>query len=156
MSIIYYTGDKPAPLRGGDISNAIIELLAITRWEELDFLVIDMPPGIGDIALDTIRLMKKIQFLIMTTASKVTFETVKKVLTMLKELNVPILGVVQNMTRETDADIKTRIAPWEVPLLGQIKFDEGFEDAIGNEEKLLQTVFAQDMGKIISGQHFEI
>ncbi|MCK5023812.1 MAG: P-loop NTPase, partial [Candidatus Aenigmarchaeota archaeon] len=56
MSIIYYTGDNPSPLRGGDISNAIIELLAITRWEELDFLVIDMPPGIGDIALDTIRL----------------------------------------------------------------------------------------------------
>ena len=46
MSITYYSLDKPAPLRGVDVSNSIIELLAITRWEELDYLIIDMPPGI--------------------------------------------------------------------------------------------------------------
>ncbi|MCK4321585.1 P-loop NTPase, partial [candidate division WOR-3 bacterium] len=64
MSIIYYAGDNPSPLRGIDISNAIIELLAITRWGPLDFLIIDVPPGIGDTTLDIIRLMKKTGFLI--------------------------------------------------------------------------------------------
>ena len=56
MSITHYSLDKPAPLRGADVSNAIIELLAITRWGELDYLIIDMPPGIGDATLDVIRL----------------------------------------------------------------------------------------------------
>ncbi|RLF93197.1 ATP-binding protein, partial [Thermococci archaeon] len=63
MSIIYYAGDNPSPLRGVDISNALIELLAVTLWGELDFLIIDMPPGIGDAILDVIRLIKKIEFL---------------------------------------------------------------------------------------------
>ena len=45
MSIVYFTEDKPSPFRGIDISNIIIELLAITQWGELDYLIIDMPPG---------------------------------------------------------------------------------------------------------------
>src|SRR5512136_1450517 len=47
MSLVYYTSDQAAPLRGIDTSNALIELLAVTIWGRLDFLVIDMPPGIG-------------------------------------------------------------------------------------------------------------
>jgi ATP-binding protein involved in chromosome partitioning len=58
MSITYYSLDKPAPLRGADVSDAIIELLAITRWGELDHLIIDMPPGLGDATLDMIRLIE--------------------------------------------------------------------------------------------------
>jgi len=61
MSITHYSLDEPAPLRGVDVSNAIIELLAITRWEDLDYLIIDMPPGIGDATLDTIRLIPKVK-----------------------------------------------------------------------------------------------
>jgi len=97
MSIIYYASDNPLPLRGIDVSNAIIELLAVTRWGRLDFLLVDMPPGIGDATLDTIRLMKRAEFLIVTTQSKVTLETVKKVLKILKELRVPIIGIIENM-----------------------------------------------------------
>jgi ATP-binding protein involved in chromosome partitioning len=67
MSITHYSLDKPAPLRGADVSNAIIELLAIIRWEELDYLVVDMPPGIGDATLDTIRLVPKLEFVVITT-----------------------------------------------------------------------------------------
>ena len=48
MSLVYYVGDRAAPLRGADVSNALIELLAVTQWGTLDFLIIDMPPGIGD------------------------------------------------------------------------------------------------------------
>ncbi|HII85661.1 TPA: ATP-binding protein, partial [Candidatus Bathyarchaeota archaeon] len=57
MSLIYYSGGQAAPLRGEDTSNALIELLAVTRWGKLDYLVIDMPPGIGDAVLDLIRLV---------------------------------------------------------------------------------------------------
>ena len=62
MSIVHYSSDEPVPLRGADASNAIIELLAITRWETLDYLIIDMPPGIGDATLDMIRLIPRIEF----------------------------------------------------------------------------------------------
>ena len=79
MSIVYFTGDKPSPLRGIDISNAMLELLAVTRWSSLDFLVVDTPPGIGDATMDVIRWMKRAEFLVMTTSSKVALETVKKV-----------------------------------------------------------------------------
>jgi len=76
MSIIHYAGDNPSPIRGIDISNAMIELLAITRWGRLDFLIIDMPPGIGDSTLDVIRLLKRAEFLIITTESRVTLDVV--------------------------------------------------------------------------------
>ena len=97
MSIFYFTQDKPAPLRGMDITNVIIELLAITQWGELDYLIIDMPPGIGDETLDVIRLVKKSEFLVVTTPSKVAMGAVSKLLLILKELNLPAIGVVENM-----------------------------------------------------------
>ena len=97
MSIIYYSGDYATPLRGADVSNALIELLAITKWEKLDYLILDMPPGIGDATLDLIRLIKNIEFIIVTTPSKLAFETVKKLSSLLKSLRIPMLGVVENM-----------------------------------------------------------
>ena len=97
MSIVYFTQDKPAPLRGFDITNIIIELLSITQWGELDYLIIDMPPGIGDETLDVIKLVKKSEFLIVTTPSKVAMAAVGKLLKILKELKLPIIGIVENM-----------------------------------------------------------
>ncbi len=97
MSLIYFVGDNPAPLRGADVSNALIELLSVTQWGKLDFLVIDMPPGIGDAILDLVRLVERIEFLIITTPSLLAFETVKKQVALLCELKMPIIGVVENM-----------------------------------------------------------
>src|SRR3990172_12608597 len=76
MSLVYFVGDNPAPLRGADVSNALLELLSITQWGELDFLIIDMPPGIGDVVLDLVRLIQRIEFLIVTTPSLLAFEVV--------------------------------------------------------------------------------
>jgi len=100
MSIVYYSGEYALPLRGADTSNALIELLSVTRWENLDFLVIDMPPGIGDATLDLLRFIRKIEFLIVTTPSQLAFETVRKLVSLLKELKIPIIGVVENMKME--------------------------------------------------------
>jgi ATP-binding protein involved in chromosome partitioning len=61
MSITHFALDKPAPLRGADVSDAIIELLAITLWGDLDYLIIDMPPGLGDATLDVIRFVEGIK-----------------------------------------------------------------------------------------------
>ena len=149
LSIIYYAGDNPSPLRGVDVSNAIIELLAITQWGSLDFLVMDMPPGIGDTTLDTIRLMKRANFLIVTTGSKVVLETVKKTLTILKELTVPIIGVVQNMKTANSSSVEEQIKTFNVPFLGEIGWDNNLEDALGNMSKLLKTDFARGVKRIV-------
>ena len=106
MSLVYFVGDNPAPLRGADVSNALIELLAITQWGEFDFLVIDMPPGIGDAILDLVRLIKRIEFLIVTTPSLLAFETVKKQVSLLRELKMPIIGVVENMKMDVAEGIE--------------------------------------------------
>ena len=110
MSLVYFVGDNPAPLRGADVSNALIELLAVTQWGELDFLVIDMPPGIGDAVLDLVRLVERIEFLIVTTPSLLAFEVVKKQTALLCELKMPIVGVVENMKMD-----KAHSSPAEKP-----------------------------------------
>ncbi len=139
MSIIYFTGNEPAPLRGADITNAMLELLAITQWGSLDFLIVDMPPGIGDAALDVIRWLKHAEFLVMTTASKVALETVKKVLKMLEELNMPILGVIENMPLKESSAVHEALKGFDVPLLGALAFDMNLEDAIGDVNALRET-----------------
>lgn len=149
MSIIYYAGDNPSPLRGVDVSNAMIELFAITQWGSLDFLIIDMPPGIGDTTLDAIRLMKRAEFLIVTTQSLIALETVKKVLKMLKELEVPIIGVIENMRTSESPFVKREMERLDVPAIGGIDFDENLENSIGNVNKLLKTNFVQSIKEIV-------
>jgi len=149
MSIVYYAKENPVTVRGIDISNSIIELLAITLWGKLDFLIIDMPPGIGDTTLDVIRLLKGVEFLVITTPSKVVLETVKKTLEMLKEAHVPILGVVENMRIKRSSLVKKEVEKFGIRFLGEIDFDRSFEECMGNSERLLTSSFANDINKLI-------
>jgi ATP-binding protein involved in chromosome partitioning len=149
MSIVYYTEDKPSPFRGIDISNIIIELLAITQWGSLDYLIIDMPPGMGDETLDVIRLVKNSEFLVVTTPSKVAFGAVSKLLKILKELKIPTIGVIENMTMTKSPFIRNEIRQMNLPFLGSISFDNNLEDSIGKPDKLLETDFMKDFEKIL-------
>ena len=149
MSIVYYSEDKPSPFRGIDISNIIIELLAITQWGSLDYLIIDMPPGIGDETLDVIRLVKKSEFLVVTTPSKVSLGAVSKLLKILKELKISTIGVVENMKMTSSAFIKDEMGKIGMQYLGSISFDKNLEDSIGDPSKLLKTDFMNDLNKII-------
>jgi len=148
MSIVYYSGNQVTPLRGADVSNALIELLAITRWEKLDFLVVDMPPGIGDATLDLLRLVKNIKFLVITTPSRLAFETVRKLVSLLRGLEIPIVGIVENMKMDDSKFIQSQVKNLGLPFLGEIPFDNKIEDAIGNVDKLLETVFAKKVESI--------
>ncbi len=149
MSIVYFTEDKPSPFRGVDISNIIIELLAITQWGDLDYLIIDMPPGIGDETLDIIRLVKKSEFLVVTTPSKVSMGAVGKLLKILKELNLPIIGVIENMKMTDSKLVKDSISKMNLTYLDYISFDSNIEDLIGYTNKLLKSDFMKDFDKII-------
>lgn len=150
MSIVYYSGDYASPLRGADVSNALIELLSITRWGKLDFLVIDMPPGIGDATLDLIRLIKNVEFLVVTTSSQLAFETVRKLVKLLKELKVPVAGVVENMKMGDSKNIQQQTRKLGLSFLGEIPYDTQIEEAIGNKNRLASTVFAKKVEEIAS------
>ena len=145
MSIVYFTEDKPSAFRGIDTTNIIIELLAITQWGPLDYLIIDMPPGIGDETLDVIRFIKKSEFLVVTTPSKVAMGAVSKLLKILKELKIPIIGVLENMKMTESSIIEDTVAEMGIPFIGSIFFDKNLEDAIGDGDLLLKTKFMEEL-----------
>jgi ATP-binding protein involved in chromosome partitioning len=149
MSIVYFTQEKPSPFRGVDISNIILELLAITQWGSLDFLIIDMPPGIGDETLDVIRYMKTSEFLVVTTPSKVAMGAVSKLLKILIELQKPVLGVIENMTMTDSSFIEEEVKKLRVRYLGKIHFDKTLEEAIGNADRLAETQAMKNLTVIL-------
>ncbi len=149
MSIVYFTEDKPSAFRGIDITNIILEILAITQWGKLDYLIIDMPPGIGDEVLDVIRYIKRCEFLVVTTPSKVSYAAVLKLLKILKELNIPIIGILENMKMKKSSFIEDELSKIKIDYLGNIFYDQDIEDALGNGEKLLKTNFIKDLEKSI-------
>jgi ATP-binding protein involved in chromosome partitioning len=148
MSLVYYVGDNAAPLRGAETSNALIELLAVTLWGDLDYLIIDMPPGIGDAVLDLIRLVPRIEFLIVTTSSQLAFETVKKQLRLLQELKILIVGIVENMKMTDSKTVQQQTEALGVRFLSEIPHDATVESAIGDTEKLLGTQIGRKVQKI--------
>jgi ATP-binding protein involved in chromosome partitioning len=139
MSITCFAGDTPTPLRGADVTDALLELLAITRWGELDTLVLDMPPGLGDTLLDAVRLVGRAEHLLGATASRVVLEAVRKNLQLLLRMGASVAGVVENMSRDGSERVREEAAGWGVPLLGVLPFDEDVEAATGDPARLLET-----------------
>jgi len=150
MSIIYYSGDNATPLRGADVSNALIELLSITRWEQLDYLILDMPPGISDATLDMIRLIRNIKFLIVTTPSQLAFETVKKLTSLLASLKIPVIGIIENMKTIQPQTIQKQAQKLGLTFLGEIPYDIEIEKTLGKTNQLLKTTFAKKVKQITS------
>ncbi|MCW4010980.1 MAG: Mrp/NBP35 family ATP-binding protein [Candidatus Bathyarchaeota archaeon] len=148
MSLVYYSGNEAAPLRGAETSNALIELLAVTLWNELDYLVIDSPPGIGDALLDLVRLVPQIEFLIVTTPSRLAFETVKKQLRLLQELKIPVVGIVENMKMTQASSVKQQTEALGIRFLTEIPYDPAVEDAIGNPQKLFSTAIGRKVREL--------
>jgi ATP-binding protein involved in chromosome partitioning len=145
MSLVYFVGDKATPLRGADVSNALIELLSVTQWGQLDFLIIDMPPGIGDAVLDLVRLVKRIEFLIVTTPSLLAFEVVKKQVLLLRELKMPIVGVIENLKIDNSKNIEQETAKLGTKYLGSVAYDPHVETAIGKPDQLLNTALGKTL-----------
>jgi ATP-binding protein involved in chromosome partitioning len=148
MSITHYSLDEPAPLRGADVSNAIIELLAIIRWEELDYLVVDMPPGIGDATLDTIRLVPKLEFVVITTPSMVAYQSVRRLLVLFKNLGIDIRGVIENMVLKPGDYIESDLKKLDIDYIGEIEYCEELEEALGDPVKLTDTGFYKKVGEL--------
>ncbi len=90
--------DAPAILRGPIVTRYTQQLLKQTRWGELDVLVLDLPPGTGDIQLTIVQTVALSGAVIVTTPQDIALLDAKKGVAMFKKTNVPILGIVENMS----------------------------------------------------------
>lgn len=99
MSIGYLVDvDQPMVWRGPMVTQALHQLLRDTRWDDLDYLFIDMPPGTGDIQLSLSQQVPLTGAIIVTTPQDLALLDARKGLKMFEKVNVPILGVVENMS----------------------------------------------------------
>lgn len=91
------TEDTPVMWRGPMVSGALQQLLVQTRWDNLDYLFIDMPPGTGDIQITLAQRVPVTAAVIVTTPQDIALLDAKKAIEMFRKVNVPVLGVVENM-----------------------------------------------------------
>jgi ATP-binding protein involved in chromosome partitioning len=128
-------GDKPMIWRGPMLHSVITQFLRSVEWGELDCLIIDLPPGTGDVQLTLIQTVAVTGAVVVTTPSTVALADVRKAIEMFRQVNVEVLGVVENMSTfscphcHQPIDIfghgegaKTALA-YGVPVLGEIEID---------------------------------
>ncbi len=91
-------GDKPLVWRGPMLHSVIQQFLRGVDWGELEYLVIDLPPGTGDVQLSLIQTAPVTGAVVVTTPSDVALEDARKAVRMFEQVKVPLLGIVENMS----------------------------------------------------------
>jgi len=98
MSMAFLTDDNtPMVWRGPVVSGALLQLINQTAWDDLDYLIVDMPPGTGDIQLTLAQKVPVAGAVIVTTPQDLALLDAKKGIEMFRKVNIPVLGVVENM-----------------------------------------------------------
>jgi ATP-binding protein involved in chromosome partitioning len=108
MSIGLLIDEKQAVIwRGPQASSALRQFISDVHWEDLDYLVIDMPPGTGDVHLTLVQTVPVTGAIVVSTPQPVAAADAKKAIVMLRQpqINVPILGIVENMSYFTPAEL---------------------------------------------------
>jgi ATP-binding protein involved in chromosome partitioning len=128
-------GDKPLVWRGPMLHSVMQQFLKNVRWGELDYLIVDLPPGTGDVQLSLIQSVALTGAVVVTTPSIVALADVRKAVEMFKQVNVEIVGVVENMSYFSCPHCNGRIdvfghgegahmaKTFGVPFLGEIEID---------------------------------
>ena len=126
MSIGFLVGaDEPVIVRGPILHRTIQQFLQETAWGELDYLIIDLPPGTGDIALTLSQLVGLAGAVVVCTPQQLALLDAVKAINMFRKVKIPVLGVVENMTGEIfgRGGAKQKAADMGVPFLGEVPID---------------------------------
>jgi ATP-binding protein involved in chromosome partitioning len=125
-------GDKPMIVRGPILHGLVKQFLSDVKWGELDYLIVDMPPGTGDVQLSLAQLVPVQGAVLVTTPQDVAIADVRRALRMFETVAIPILGVVENMSYFIAPDTGNRYdifgegggaklaAMYGVPFLGSV------------------------------------
>ncbi|PSJ47794.1 iron-sulfur cluster carrier protein ApbC [Zobellella endophytica] len=135
-SIGFLVGADDATIwRGPMASKALAQILRETRWGELDYLVVDLPPGTGDIQITIAQQVPTTGALVVTTPQNVALADAVKGISMFRKVNIPVLGVIENMSYHQCSQCGHQEALFgeggglrvsvehQVPLLGQLPLD---------------------------------
>lgn len=162
--------DQPVPWRGPMASNAVKQLFNDADWGELDYLIVDLPPGTGDIHITITQGFPVAGAVIVTTPQQVALADTRKGLAMFRMpgINIPVLGVVENMAYFTPDELpdhkyyifgkdggKALAQSFDVPFLGEVPIvqsiaeggDSGTPVSL-NKENILSETFSEIAGKV--------
>src|SRR6202451_2168307 len=144
-------GDKPLVWRGPMLHSVIQQFLRSTQWGALDYLIVDLPPGTGDVQLTLIQSVSVTGAVVVTTPSIVALADVRKAIEMFRQVNVEILGIIENMSYFACPHCRERVdifgsgeglhlaRTFSVPYLGGIEIEP-------------QIRLGGDTGKPVAGQ----
>src|SRR5580693_10429130 len=126
-------GDKPLVMRGPMLHQIIRQFLQQVAWGELDYLLIDLPPGTGDVVISLVQTVPLTGAIVVSTGSSVALQDARKALEMFHQVNVEVLGIVENMSHftcphcHTEIDIFSRggaertAKQFNIPFLGSVE-----------------------------------
>jgi ATP-binding protein involved in chromosome partitioning len=149
--------DTPMVWRGPMVTQALEQLLKDTRWRDLDYLVVDMPPGTGDIQLTLSQKVPVTGALIVTTPQDIALLDARKGLKMFEKVGVPIVGIVENMSIHVCSNCghaehifgsggaERMCKEYDVPFLGSLPLDIGIREQADSGRP---TVVADPDGKV--------
>ena len=160
-------GDKPMVMRGPMLHQIIRQFLQQVEWGELDFLVVDLPPGTGDVVISLVQTVPLTGAVVVSTGSSVALQDARKALEMFHQVNVEVLGLVENMSQMTLPDgtvldvfgaggTAMTAKQFNLPFLGSVDLDprvreggdRGMPAALGSESLRAQE-FAAIAAKVV-------
>lgn len=130
MSYFQQNPEEAIIWRGPMIHNAINQFLQMTDWGELDFLVVDMPPGTSDAPLTVMQVLAMDGFVVVTTPQSLAALDAKRSINMIRKLNVEVLGVVENYTGDVFGSGAGRelADSMDLPFLGEVELRPDYRD----------------------------
>ncbi len=132
--------DQPMVWRGPMVTSALNQLLQQTTWHDLDYLIVDMPPGTGDIQLTLSQQVPVSGAVIVTTPQDIALLDARKGLAMFRKVSVPVLGVIENMSTHVCSECgheepifgsgggEQMASDFDVELLGQLPLDASIRE----------------------------
>ena len=154
--------NMPVIWRGPMVSGAVMQLLSQTDWGELDYLIVDTPPGTGDVQLTLLQRIPLTSSIVVTTPQEVSISDCKKGIEMIKKLDKPITGLIENMSwfKPDDQDKKYFLfgkgggkklsEEYAIDLLAQLPLVEISEDSNIQNHPLLKMEFDNIADKLVN------
>jgi ATP-binding protein involved in chromosome partitioning len=127
-------GDKPMVMRGPMLHQIIKQFLQQVAWGELDYLLVDLPPGTGDVVISLVQTVPLTGAVVVSTGSSVALQDARKALEMFHQVNVEVLGLIENMSQMTLPDgtvidvfgagaTQQTAKQYNLPFLGSVDLD---------------------------------
>jgi ATP-binding protein involved in chromosome partitioning len=154
MSIDLFAPGEPVPLTGKAAAQMITEMLALTYWGSLDYLVVDMPPATSDIMmLFTSIRARGLAAIVVTMPDNLSLTVARRVLDLLRSGRIPVLGILGNMAGrdKVEAGPQKLSREFHARFLGNLPYDEEVRKAAnkGSVNALLRTQFSRELKKTI-------